>query len=324
MPSQVPLEPHDGWQDSVEEWDLWYLLVSDNDPSARERLILMNGPNTDHFKALRKRLSYADQGAHDEDDLDQHTYELIIALVDEFDPTRAESFKAFVLDRGLKRAVDMARRGSEIPRRVRESTAIFNEAKERMRDEMGAEADMLMRGRDGMQRILDYAVANDMWNAWLHPEPTADWIEKNIEIRDTFIRQASLEALSTGADGETREVATEHAPSAEHHALETEINLILKGIIDKVLGGLDKDHLQVLSSYAEGMADGGEREAVKRVHQFLIKKAKREKGCESVRVTWSQVANRIRLALVRCPHPFPYVPVRPRPPRKRRRAPRDD
>lgn len=259
--------PHAGWQESKENWDLWYAYRVNGDIIARDTLF--ESYLNQCSRILAKHVTYVDQKEQSREDSLQESAILMLTIMGEFNPMKAESFKAYVISYGTKRAIDIARTRSVIPRRVREATAIYNQARENL---AAIEGFTRNNSKDDMAFVLDYAVREGMWPQWLG-NATVEKVTEAIGIRDRGLSEYSLDALaSTGTgddEGRTGETVLARVDSHENNVINTVMAENLRDILNLVLNDLPAHDREVLNAFADWPLEDGNVGGVEGVRQML-------------------------------------------------------
>lgn len=285
--------PHDGWQEGKGNWDLWYAFHMGGDIGARDALF--DQYVSQCTRILAKHVTYVDQKEQSREDALQESAILMLTIMGEFNPMRAESFKAYIISFGTKRAVDVARTRSVIPRRVREATAIYNEAREQMAAQEGF---LRTNNRGDMSEILAYAVRNGMWPQWLG-NPTVEKVTEAIGIRDRGLSEYSLDTMvSTGTgddDGRTRESVLARVNGHEDSVVKDLMTSNLREILDFILALVPEHDREVLVAFTDEVVftdenvDTGRVGGVDGVKALLGRRAQ-EGGISNALITNEQAA----------------------------------
>lgn len=263
--------PHGGWQEGKDNWNLWYAYRVNGDLIARDELF--ESYLNQCSRILAKHVTYSDAKEQSREDAMQESAILMLTIMGEFNPMRAESFKAYVISYGTKRAIDIARTRSVIPRRVREATAIYNQARENL---TAIEGFTRNNSRADMTYILEYAVREGMWPQWLG-NATVEKVSEAISIRDRGLSEYSLEALaSTGTgddEGRTRESVLAKVEGHENTVVNTLMMKNLHDILMLILSDIPEHDREVLGSYADLPLEDGSVGGVEGVRQMLQQRA---------------------------------------------------
>lgn len=263
--------PHAGWQESKENWDLWYAYRVNGDLTARDTLF--EGYLNQCTRILAKHVTYVDQKEQSREDSLQESAILMLTIMGEFNPMKAESFKAYVISYGTKRAIDVARTRSVIPRRVREATAIYNEARERL---AAIEGRTRNNSKDDMAVVLDYAVREGMWPQWLG-NATVEKVTEAIGIRDRGLSEYSLDALASTGTGDDEARAGESVlAKVEGHEDQVIQNVMmesLRDILNLVLSDMPAHDREVLEAYSDWPLEDGNVGGAEGVRQMLQQRA---------------------------------------------------
>lgn len=228
----IPDTPHKGWQESAENWELWRRYKNEDDMAARDELFGMYLSQCSRI--LSRYVSYVDQREANYEDSMQEAGILMLGIMGEFNPMKAESFKVYIISYGTRRAVDIARTNSTVPRRVREATAIYNHAREQLELIEGFQRSM---APVDIQYVLDYVVEQEMWPKWLG-QPTVEKIQTAVEVRDRGLASYSLDApMGDDEDGGSRESV---AVRVEGHE-DSVVNDIMRENLSEVLNFVLRD-----------------------------------------------------------------------------------
>ncbi len=263
----VPDKPHKGWQESAENWELWRRYKNDGDIVARDELFATYLSQCSRI--LSRYVSYVDQREANYEDSMQEAGILMLGIMGEFDPMKAESFKVYIISYGTRRAVDVARTNSTVPRRVREATAIYNNAREQLELLEGFQRSM---APVDIQYVLDYITEQEMWPKWLG-QPTVEKIQTAVEVRDRGLASYSLDApMGDDEDGSSRESVAVRVEGHEDAVIDDIMRENLREILNFVLRDLsdyDRDILEAAVSFPLENGEVGGIEGV-RCHMQAI------------------------------------------------------
>jgi RNA polymerase sigma factor (sigma-70 family) len=263
--------PHSGWQEGVDNWNLWYAYRVNNDLAARDSLF--EGYYNQCTRILAKHVTYVDQRDQTREDAVQESAILMLTIMGEFNPMRAESFKAYIISYGTKRAIDVARTRSAIPRRAREATAIYNEAREQL---SAIEGTLRSNSKPDMEAILGYAVENEMWPKWLG-NPTVEKVLEAIAVRDRGLSEYSLDALASAGtandEGRPRESVLAKVEGHEFDVIENVMISNLRSILTYILADMPEHDREVLIAFSERPLEDGTVGGAEAVRQMLQERA---------------------------------------------------
>ena len=265
----VPNAPHKGWQESAENWELWRRYKNEDDMAARDELFGLYLSQCSRI--LSRYVSYVDQREASYDDSMQEAGILMLEIMGEFNPMKAESFKVYIISYGTRRAVDTARTNSTVPRRVREATAIYNNAREQLELIEGFQRSM---APVDIQYVLDYIVEQEMWPKWLG-QPTVEKIQTAVEVRDRGLASYSLDTpRADDEEGASRESIAVRIDGHENSVVDDIMREKLREVLNFVLRDLsdyDRDILEAAVTFPLDNGGVGGVEGVRCHMQALSK-----------------------------------------------------
>lgn len=289
-------KPHKGWQESAENWDLWRRWKTQGDTAARDVLFEKYLPQCSRI--LAKNVSYIDQREASQEDSLQEAGILMLNIMNEFNPMKAESFKVYIISYGTRRAVDVARTYSTVPRRVREATAIYNEAREQL---AAIEGETRSNSPTDIQAVLDFAMEENMWPSWLG-KATVSKIQEAMSIRDRGLSSYSLDSMAGSGSGDDeggqRESVAARVDSHEEEVVEEVMRQNLREILNFILVDLPQYDRNILDAYTNFPLENGEVGGVEGVRCYMqtLSDANTPEGAETEEVSRGRAVKAIKAA----------------------------